>query len=82
MYATVNVTVVKWNDNAAVCLPSDCGTVSPTGTARRWSAAAKSKVDVIQPKFISCYNKHMGGVDRYDRFLSQYRPMVQSKKWW
>ena len=28
------------------------------------------------------YNKYMGGVDLLDRFLSEYRPQLHSKKWW
>ena len=28
------------------------------------------------------HNKCMGGVDLLDRFLSDYRPRLRSKKWW
>jgi len=31
---------------------------------------------------IRSYNQYMGGVDLTDRFLSQYKPKIRSKKWW
>jgi len=42
----------------------------------------KAKVDVQQPAVIAAYNHQMGGVDLLDRFLSNYRPFMRSKKWW
>ena len=28
------------------------------------------------------YNRHMGGVDLFDSFVSNYRIRIRSKKWW
>ena len=33
-------------------------------------------------KHFEDYNKHMGGVDLYDQFVSTYRVCISSKKWW
>ena len=57
-------------------------TVEPLGKAKRWSSAKKASVEVPQPAVIASYNAHMGGVDLLDRFLSNYRPIFRSKKWW
>ena len=42
----------------------------------------KKKVSVSQPKIISAYNKDMGGVDRADQNIANYRISIRSKKWW
>ena len=49
--------------------------------ARRLSANKRSHVYILQPHVFKAYNKHMGGVDLLDRFISDYRPPLCSKKW-
>ena len=39
-------------------------------------------IDVPQPAVVASCNALMGGVDLVDRFLSDYRPVIVSKKWW
>ena len=51
-------------------------------TARRWCSASKQRVDIQQPKAIHMYNTYMGGVDRFDQNVGNYRAGIRSKKWW
>lgn len=77
-----SVMAVKWHDNQCVTIATNYDTVEPLGKAKRWSSAKKASVEVPQPAVIGSYNAHMGGVDILDRFLSTYRPIFRSKKWW
>ena len=74
-----NVIAVKWHDNSCVTVASNFDTVQPMGKAKRWSSAKKCLVDLQQPAVITSYNRHMGGVDILDRFMSNYRPIFRSK---
>ena len=76
------VTLCQWNDNRPVCVVSNHKGVDPTVPVRRWSSATRNAVSIAQPRMIQSCNKHMGGVDLLDRFLSDYRPRLRSKKWW
>lgn len=76
------VLAVKWKDNQCVTIATNFGTVDPVGRAKRWSVSHRAFVDVPQPAIFARYNQHMGGVDLLDRFMSDYRPMIRSKKWW
>ena len=71
------VMAVKWHDNQYVTVASNFGTVQPMGKAKRWSSAKKCVVDLQQPAVITSYNRHMGGVDILDRFMSNYRPIFR-----
>ena len=31
---------------------------------------------------VESYNKYMGGVNLHNRYFSEYRPRLRSKKWW
>lgn len=77
-----SVYVCSWNDNSVVSVASNCYTHEPLGTAKRYSYAQKSKIDVPQPNIILKYNEGMGGVDVLDKLLGSYRPQLRSKKWW
>jgi len=57
-------------------------TIEPCSQAQRWSYAEKKKISICQPRVIAEYNKHMGGVDRMDQNIAQYRIAIRSKKWW
>ena len=74
--------VVRWNDNSVVTVASNCFGVEPCSQAQRWSYAEKKKITITQPRVIAEYNKNMGGVDRMDQNISQYRITIRSKKWW
>jgi len=37
---------------------------------------------IDQPRLISHYNVNMGGTDRMDQNINQYRISVHCKKWW
>ena len=73
---------VKWNDNQCVTVATNFSTVEPLHKAKRWSSAKKASIDLPQPAVVHEYNLHMGGVDILDRFMSNYRPVFRSKKWW
>ena len=75
------VYVAKWNDNATVCVASNCLTHEPTHVVRRYVKRNPNQA-VTQPHLIHRYNQGMGGVDIMDRLLSTYRPMLRGKKWW
>ena len=47
---------------------------------RRWSSSDMKLIDVPQPAVVASCNALMGGVDLVDRFLSDYRPVIVSKK--
>lgn len=49
----------------------------PHATAKRNESEYQCPSRVIQQ-----YNKHMGGVDLLDRFISDYRPCLHGKKWY
>lgn len=74
--------VVRWNDNSVVTLISNCVGVLPIAGARRWSRAEGRYVNIPQPKLVASYNTNMGGVDRMDQNVGQYRISIRSKKWW
>jgi len=76
------VGVVKWHDNQCVSVATNYDSVSDLGKVKRWSAAAKSMVELPQPTVVNSYNRHMGGVDILDSFMANYRPTFRSKKWW
>jgi len=73
---------VKWNDNQCVTVATNFSTVEPLHKAKRWSSAKKSTIDLPQPAVVREYNLYTGGVDILDRFVSNYRPVFRSKKWW
>jgi hypothetical protein len=50
--------------------------------SEKYSSEEKKKVMVTQPLCISKYNKSMGGVDRADQNIAQYRIGFRSNKWW
>ena len=77
-----HVALVRWMDSKPVTLASNCNGVHPVKTARRWSNATKTKVEIDQPFVVSQYNKFLGGVDRLDQNIAQYRIGIRSRKWY
>lgn len=74
--------LVRWNDNSVVTVASNSVGVQPIAQAKRWSSAKKREVTIDQPYLISKYNSGMGGTDRMDQNVSQYRIRIRIKKWW
>ena len=56
--------------------------VMPTVKATRWIAIDAQKKQVYQPFMVSQSNHFMGGVDRMDHNIDNYRMGVRSIKWW
>ena len=79
---TSGIIVARWHDNSVVTLASNKFGVQPFRQVSRWSAAEKKRIQVQQPYVIQQYNKFMGGVDRMDQNIGQYRISFRSKKWW
>ena len=75
-----NLKMVRWNNNS-VTLASNHHGIEPVAQAKRWSYNDKQFVEIDQPHVVSQYNKFMGGTDRMDQNLSQYRCSIRSKKW-
>ena len=48
---------------------------------KRYSQREKKNINCVQPFWFYQYNQGMGGVDLLNRFISQYRPTFQAKKW-
>ena len=80
--STESIQVVKWHDNRPVLMISNADDVLPVTNASRWCKRAKNRVDVPQPNTVRQYNEFMGGVDRFDQNVNQYRVAIRSKKWW
>ncbi|XP_028656905.1 piggyBac transposable element-derived protein 3-like [Erpetoichthys calabaricus] len=73
---------VIWNDNSCVKLLSNHEPIDPMSQVNRWSRKNKREIQVPQPKLITEYNRHMGGVDKMDRNVQKYRIKVRGKKWY
>ena len=54
----------------------------PIVKAARWIAKDAQKKQVDQPFMVSQSNHFMGGVDRMDQNIDNYRMGVRSKMWW
>ena len=79
---STNSIVVGWNDNRPVYMASSVYGVHPIGSCVRWSASEKRKITVKLPDVVAKYNMYMGGVDRMDQNIGNYRIGIRSNKWW
>ena len=77
-----HIMLVRWKDSSQVTMASNCNGVHPTAKAKRWSNAEKTRIEVDQPRLIAQYNKFMGGVDRLDQNIAQYRIGIRIRKWY
>ncbi|XP_030759385.1 piggyBac transposable element-derived protein 3-like [Sitophilus oryzae] len=77
-----DIIICKWHDNSVVSLASNASSVFPLGKAKRYSQSEKKHVQVDQPCLIKLYNENMGGVDRSDQNIGQYRTTIRGKKWY
>lgn len=83
-YALVDddLVICKWNDNSVVTLASNAASVFPLNKAKRFSQTEKKHILVDQPSLVKLYNENMGGVDRSDQNIGQYRINIRGKKWY
>ena len=56
--------------------------VMPVMKATRWITKEKQKKQINQPFTVSQYYRFMGGVDRMDQNIKNYKMGVRSRKWW
>ena len=54
----------------------------PKIESRRYVKKEGGYVTVGLPGPVYAYNQHMGGVDLFDKCLSNYRRSIRTKKWW
>lgn len=78
----MGILVCAWKDNNTVVIASNNIGVEPVITAKRWSVSDKRRISLPQPKIVHLYNQNMGGVDRMDQNIAQYRISIRGKKWY
>ena len=76
------VVMARSNDNSVVTVISNFYGVEPMQSASRWSQKESKRINIPQPYAIKQYNQTMGGVDRLDQNVEDYRSGIRSKKWW
>ena len=76
------VSIVQWKDNKVVYLGSNFSNIEPTKMVKRYSQREKKMNSRVHTFCLYQYNQGMGGVDLLDRFINQYRPTIQAKKWY
>lgn len=83
-YALVDneLVICRWNDNNVITIASNSTSVLPTTKVKRFSQKEKRHIFIEQPKLIKGYNENMGGVDRSDQNIGQYRISIRGKKWY
>lgn len=74
--------IVRWNDNSVVTVMSTAYGIEPTQKAKRWSSEKKQHISIPMPDAVCKYNANMGGTDRMDQNISNYRPTIRIRKWW
>jgi hypothetical protein len=79
-----NVVIVKWADNKIVHVASTFVGVGeePLKMVSRWNKKERHSYGIPCPKAISTYNKHMGGVDKFDHLCEIYRMSSRAKRWY
>ena len=85
MFATdkVNkIVICRRMDNSVVSVASTIHTNDASCKVRRYSQSEKKNVEVDYPKMIQEHNKHMGGTDRQDQNIHNYRIAFRGKKWY
>ena len=70
-----NILAVHWKDKRDVFVMS-----SFHGNSE--SKIIRHRGEIIKPDVISHYNKNMGGVAKYDQYLSYYTVGKKTMKWW
>ena len=82
VFVTGGLVLVNRNDNKLVFVMLNFESIFPLRSIKRWSKKHKKTTDIDMPLMISSYNSFMGAVDLLDRYISDYRPTLRSRKWW
>ncbi len=72
--------LVRWKDNNIVTVATNMDEKYTETSVKRWNRHRRGFDNVQQPKCISRYNEHMGGVDLHDQQVSRYHISIRSKK--
>eukprot|EP00102_Acyrthosiphon_pisum_P023364 XP_016660574.1 PREDICTED: piggyBac transposable element-derived protein 4-like [Acyrthosiphon pisum] len=78
-----DISVMRWKDRGAkpVTLISNMHNASESTIVNRKNKKGE-KIAVKCPVGISDYNKHMGGVDKFDQYMANYSISQKSRRWW
>ena len=76
------IILARWQDNGTVTIASNEHSVLPMAKVERFSSELKKRTHIPVPNVIQKYNKFMGGVDRLDQNISNYRVAIRGKKWY
>ncbi|XP_040069350.1 piggyBac transposable element-derived protein 1-like [Ixodes scapularis] len=71
---------VKWFDNRAVTLLSNCTGVEPVTSVKMYDKKEKSHISVECPAIVPEYHKLMDGVDLLDKVCYSYMFSIRSKR--
>lgn len=81
-HKTNKIILNRWKDNSAVTVASTCYAANPETCVKRWCKTDRKHIEVPIPHAIHQYNKNMGGTDRTDQNINNYRISIRGKKWW
>ena len=74
--------VMAYNDNKVFHLISNVHDIEPVTMSTRWSNKQKKRISIPTPNAVTMYNRYMGGVDRMNENIQNYRVGIRSRKWW
>ena len=78
----IKLLAMKWIGNRSVTVLSSFDSVKPMKNVKRYDRKEKKFIEDQCPAAIAYSNKHMGGVDLLDAFLSYYQINVRFEKWY
>lgn len=76
-----DIVVCRWMYNSVVTLATVHGNEA-CGRVQRYSRRDKRQIEIDYPSIVKEYNKHMGGTDRQNQNVNNYRISFRGKKWW
>ncbi len=76
------IMICNWHDNGVVSIASNSYGLQPVTKVKRYSQAQKKHIYVDRPAVFGKYNESMGGTDRMDQNVANYRISIRSKKWY
>ena len=74
------VKLVQLEDNNAVTVCSTAFGTEPIKKVQKWSRIENKRFDV--DRIVEPYYKTMGGTDRQNQHVNNYRSGIRGKKWW
>ncbi|KAJ8927752.1 hypothetical protein NQ314_019756 [Rhamnusium bicolor] len=72
------VVVAKWVDNSVVSIATNKYGVNPVTNVKRYSQKEKNTYKLVNQPYL--YNKKIGGTDRMDQNIGQYRIQIRNRK--